>query len=354
MRISGLWLQHFRNVNDHTWKFQPGLNIFSAPNGSGKSNLIEALSLLSSGSSWRAKTTDEVIQWDEELARIQSKIDLLQNTKQKSTDDLKIDELKLEQLFTHGILQGKKTTKRLYRVNGVNRRAGDAIGQLLSVLFTPEDMELFQSGGSARRRLLDGMLDQVDPAYRRARQNYEKALRRRNRLLRSLREGEASRQDFFYWDHLLIENGAVIHNARSEFLHWLDTQSGFKEDYQIEYDHSVISEARLLQYERAELASGYTLVGPHKDDVIVRVKRGGDWRNIERFGSRGEQRLALVWWKLSEVQYLEMKRGEIPVLLLDDVFSELDDANQQIIEEAASRSQAIITTVEEGYPSLFE
>lgn len=264
------------------------------------------------------------------------------------------DETKLEQLFTHGILQGKKTNKRLYRVNGVSRRASDATGQLLTVVFTPEDMELFQSGGTARRHLLDTLLDQVSIEYRRARKNYDKALRRRNRLLRALREGEAQRQDFFYWDQLLIDNGEILHQARAEFLHWLDQQPGFKEEYQVEYDHSIISEERIKKYERAELSTGYTLVGPHKDDVIVRVKRGSEWRDIERYGSRGEQRLALAWWKLSEVQYIEQKRQELPVLLLDDVFSELDEMNQELIQDAATRSQAIITTVEEGYPSLFE
>ncbi len=343
MRITGLWLQHFRNVSDHTWSFQPGLNIFTAPNGSGKSNLIESLSLLSTGQSWRVKQTDELIEWDEELARVMGKF----------TDE-RGDETKLEQLFTHGVLQGKKTNKRLYRVNGVSRRASDATGQLLTVLFTPEDMELFQSGGSARRRLLDSLLDQVSIEYRRARKNYEKALRRRNRLLRALRDGEAQRADFFYWDQLLIENGQVLQDHRTEFLRWLDQQPGFKEEYQIAYDHSVISEDRLKKYEHAEVSSGYTLVGPHKDDVILRVQRGSEWRDIERFGSRGEQRLALAWWKLSEVQYLEKTRQELPVLLLDDVFSELDEMNQELIQDAATRSQAIITTVEEGYPSLFE
>src|SRR5690606_11930345 len=142
---------------------------------------------------------------------------------------------------------------------------------------------------------------------KRARKNYEKALRRRNRLLRSLKEGEASRQDFFYWDRLLIENGEVLHTHRSQFLQWLDQQPGFKEEYQIEYDHSVISESRLKKYEHAEVSTGYTLVGPHKDDVIVRVKRGTAWRDIERYGSRGEQRLAMAWWKLSEVKYLEQE-----------------------------------------------
>lgn len=304
--------------------------------------MIEALALLSSGDTWRAKKTDELIQWNEELARVQGKV-VLQDE----------DELRLEQLFTHGQLQGKSTNKRLYRVNGVKRRASDAVGQLLTVLFTPEDMELFQGGGSGRRRLLDLLLDQVFPNYRYARKQYEKALRRRNKLLSQLKDGMAERADFFYWDRLLIEHGETLHTYRQDFLHWLGQQTGVREAYQIEYDHSIISEKRLHQYESAEIGAGYTLVGPHKDDVVIKVERGGEWRDLERFGSRGEQRLALVWWKLAEVEYIEQQRRETPVLLLDDVFSELDEGNQQLITLAAQKSQAIITTVEEGFTPLF-
>lgn len=340
MHVSGLWLQNFRNFTDKQWQFSSGLNIFSAPNGSGKSNLIEALALLSHGASWRAKQTDELIEWGQELARVQAKV-VLPDT-----------ELKLEQMYTHGKLQGKTTNKRLYRVNGVSRRAQDAVGQLFSVLFTPEDMEMFQIGPSARRRQLDQLLDQVFPQYRYARRQYEQALKRRNRLLQNLKEGKASRTDFFMWDRLLVEHGETIHTHRSQFLHWLNDQPGVREEYKIIYDHSVISEARLKQYEHAEVGTGYTLVGPHKDDVMIEVQRGGEWRNIERFGSRGEQRLALVWWKLSEVEFIQRERSETPVLLLDDVFSELDTMNQGLIELAAQKAQAIITTVESEYPSL--
>lgn len=341
MHLAGVWLQSFRNFDDQQWSFSPGMNVFTADNGSGKSNLIEAIALLSTGQSWRARQTSELIKWGDELARVQAKV-ILQND----------ESIKLEQIYTHGQLQGKKTNKRLYKANGVNRAAKTALGQLLTVVFTPEDMDVFGGGGAERRRLLDNLLDQVHPQYRYARKQYEQALRRRNKLLSKLREREATRQEFFVWDRMLIEHGTHMHDKRREFLDWLDQQPGVKEEYQIEYDHSVISEARLKQYEHAEVGAGYTLVGPHKEDVIVKVKRAGDWRSIERFGSRGEQRLALAWWKLQEVQYMQQQRDEMPVLLLDDVFSELDEHNQEIIEAAAQRGQAIITTVETGYDPL--
>lgn len=341
MHVAGLWVQDFRNYSDKIWRFSPGLNIFTAENGSGKSNLIEALSLLSTAHSWRAKQTEEFIRWDQPMARIQATVTLDSN-----------NPLKLEQIFTPGQVQGRRTNKRLYKVNEVSRRSGDAVGQLLTVLFTPEDMEVFSGGPQQRRRLLDHTLSQVSPAYRYSHHQYEQALRRRNKMLQMIQEGQASSNDLFFWDQLLIKHGSVIHEQRADFLQWLFSHAGVKEQYQVKYDHSVISEERLAQYARAELGSGHTLVGPHKDDVIVEVQRGGQWRSIERFGSRGEQRLALIGWKLAAAQFIEQRTQLVPVLLLDDVFSELDATNQGLIELAAQRGQAIITTVEAGYEPL--
>jgi DNA replication and repair protein RecF len=335
MKLTGIWLQNFRSFSEKHWAFKPGLNVLAAPNGSGKSNLIEAIELLSAGESWRADRTEELIRWDSEFGRIKGKIELDGGEK-----------IELEQVFTAGSIQGKRTNKRLYRVNNVGRRANEATGQLQTVLFTPEDMNVFQAGPSARRRLLDRLLDQVCPDYRRSRRLYEQALRRRNKLILQLRAGEADRYDFFAWDRLLIEHGSVLHAARAEFLQWLNARDGIREPYRLTYDHSVISEERLRYYAQAEVGAGHTLVGPHKDDWKIEFSRGGDWRDIEHFGSRGEQRLALVWWKLSELEYLRSRVGEAPVLLLDDVFSELDAENQAFLLQAVEGQQAVLTCIE--------
>lgn len=341
MHVSGLWVQDYRNFSDKLWRFTPGLNVFTAPNGSGKSNLIEALSLLSTSHSWRAKQTEELIRWEQPLGRVQANVVLDSG-----------DSLKLEQIFTPGQVQGKRTNKRLYKVNDVSRRASDAAGQLLTVLFTPEDMEAFSGGPQHRRHLLDQTLMQVSAPYRFSHKQYEQALKRRNRVLHMIQEGKSQPSDLFFWDQLLIKNGEVIHDQRADFLGWLGQHTGIKEEYKVEYDHSVISTARLQQYTQAEVSSGHTLVGPHKDDVSVQVQRSGAWRSIERFGSRGEQRLALIWWKLAAAEFIQQRTESAPVLLLDDVFSELDSTNQGLIELAAQRGQAIVTTVEEGYPTL--
>ncbi len=336
MVITGLWLQDFRSFSNALWKLGTGLNVIVAANGSGKSNLIESISLLATGDSWRASKVDELITWDSELARLKARVEL---------EDGEI--LELEQILTRGIVQGKRSAKKIYRVNGVGRRAAEALHQLAVVLFTPEDMEVFQGGPDGRRRLLDQVLSQVFPSYRQSLKTYQQALRRRNRLILQLRDGHSTRYDFFSWDQLIIKHGEILHTHRQDFLHWLETQAGPREAYRVVYDHSIVSEARLHQYAQAEVGAGYTLVGPHRDDWQIEVQRGGTWRDLERFGSRGEQRLALVWWKLAELQFLEQHRQVRPILMLDDVFSELDPMNRALLLNASVGRQCIITTTDE-------
>jgi len=351
MIVSGLWLQHFRSISEQVWQFEPGLNLFVAPNGSGKSNLIEALRVLSTGKSWRSTKTDELISWGEELCRLKAKV---------AKEDG--EEADIEQLLTVGVVQGAPAARRSYKLNGVGKRRGDVAGELATVLFTPEDMAIFQTGPSSRRELLDNVLIQTDRQYRQDLSKYDRALRRRNKLILQLRDGEVDRRDFFYWDQLLIETGSYIHEKRLAFLQWLEARPGIRESYKLFYDHSVMSEERLRKYANAEVGAGHTLVGPHKDDWQIWVKRGGahtkaadaavsssadsqTWRDIVTYGSRGEQRLSLLWFKLQEVAYIREKLGENPVMLLDDVFSELDEVNCQYLLEATAGIQTIITTV---------
>lgn len=334
MTINGLWLQNFRNIEDQYWQFDTGLNLFVAPNGTGKSNLIEAICLLSTGKSWRANKTDQLISWQQEVAQLKTLVELADG-----------EQVQLQQTLTTGSVNGQRTASRLYKLNGVNKRQADVSGELLTVLFTPEDMLVFQVGPSARRQLLDNVLAQTDRQYEQSLSQYDKALRRRNKLIRRLREGEVDRYDFFYWDNLLIEHGLYLQQEREKFLQWLEKQAGITEDYHLFYDPSVISEERLRQYAQAEVGAGHTLVGPHKDDWLLQIKRGNQWQDIVTFGSRGEQRLSLVWFKLQELAYIQQVHQEKPVLLLDDVFSELDEKNSQLLLEATTDLQTIVTTV---------
>ena len=165
---------------------------------------------------------------------------------------------------------------------------------------------------------------------------YEKALRQRNKLLWGIRESRisnlVSREQLEYWDNLLINNGKIIHERRKDYLNFLN----------LPYDHSIISKERLEKYAREEIASATTLVGPHRDDFKIIV----NGKNIKTFGSRGEQRLAIFNIKIKELDYVLRATGHAPVLLLDDIFSELDHSNRHLILEQIPKQQTIMTTTD--------
>jgi DNA replication and repair protein RecF len=198
-------------------------------------------------------------------------------------------------------------------------------------MFRPEDMRLVEGSPSRRRAFLDATLSMVHQDYERALAVYEASLRRRNKLLDGMREGVVKREQLSYWDQSIIKNGNIMTDYRRDYLNYLSQLRTSFGDYLVEYDASTISPSRLLQYESAEVAVGYTLVGPHKDDFRIMAKNQNtkESKQVDRdlmiYGSRGEQRLAVLFLKLGTLKYIEEKMGVKPILLLDDIFSELDE-----------------------------
>lgn len=271
-------------------------------NGSGKSNLMEAIYLLAAGKSFRADRDNEMVAYDQDFAKVKGVI----------------DEMELEVILNE---------RKKFEINGVPRRMIDAVGRFRAVLFSPQDLELVTGSPSGRRRYLDFVISQADREYRRCLISYEKGLRQRNKLLDMLREGLADRNQLFFWDRLLIKNGNYITQAREEYL--ADLADGA---YQAEYDKSIISEVRLKQYEMEEVAAAATLVGPHRDDFVVNL--GG--RDVSKYGSRGEQRVAVLWLKKHELKFLSLdsaRNAQQPLLLLDDIFSELDHRHREEVSQ---------------------
>jgi len=337
--IQKIWLTNFRNFGDRVVEFSEGITVVCGANASGKTNVLEALWLLSTGKSFKARIEEEMISHGEEIGRV----------KGRSGGDT------LEVVLTRGEINvGTSRSERVARkrllVNGVGKRLVDFAGNLKLVLFGPWDLELVVASPSVRRRFLDGVLGQVDGEYRRALLSYEKGLRQRNRLLVRIREEGISRSHLMFWDRLLIKNGDYIGRAREELLKFVNGTGDFNgQDFSIEYDGSLITEARLEQYTREEVAAGTTLVGPHRDDFCFRLKKNGKARELDRYGSRGEQRMGVLWLKLSELAFIEEKTGAKPTLLLDDVFSELDEEHRGVVTEFSRKQQTVITTTEVEY-----
>ncbi|MBI5151897.1 MAG: DNA replication/repair protein RecF [Candidatus Pacebacteria bacterium] len=239
--------------------------------------------------------------------------------------------------------------KRKYLLDGVSKRKKDVVGHVLTVLFRPEDLDLIAGSPHIRRSFLNIVLSQTHTEYRYSLDAYEKALKRRNALLDVLRDGKTTRASFTFWDQLLIKHGNILTNMRRDFIDFLNTTQDFAMKFSVTYDPSTISEKRLHQYAVEEVAAGYTLVGPHKDDISIALTNG-DEKNLATYGSRGEQRMGVLWLKYYEMMYIEHARGERPILLLDDIFSELDEKHKEMVTELTQHQQTIFTTTEQELP----
>jgi DNA replication and repair protein RecF len=254
----------------------------------------------------------------------------------------------LEIILTRGEINGKRVAKKIYKVNGVNRRMVDFVGRLRVVYFGPEDLEIVVDSPARRRDYLDSVLEQVDKEYRRASLSYKKGLRQRNKLLEQIRDEGKPRSVLYFWDRLLLENGELITKKREEFINFVNQQPAYFEKLELVYDKSIISPQRLAQYAEEEVAAGMTLVGPHRDDVKFKIQNSKSkiQKELSAFGSRGEQRTAVFCLKLAEMEFITQKTGQRPVLLLDDIFSELDHQRRKHLLEVIPRQQTIITTTD--------
>lgn len=366
MSLGKLNLQDFRNFDSKTFDFSGTITILVGDNAVGKTNTLEAIFFLSTGKSFKANKETEVIAYGENVASI---------TGITSTT-------RLEAKITTGD-NGWPRKKLL--VNGVPKRLIDFVGNFKTVLFGPWDMDLVTSSPSLRRRFLDTVLSQTDREYRRSIISYEKGLRQRNKVLWRIREdpstrfAHSGRSMLAFWNQLLIKNGDYISRSRREFIEFANNDS-FQLDgiamraisnFQLEYNPSTISEGRLEQYKNEEIAAATTLVGPHRDDfrIVAKSQMANDklqiegTRDLAKFGSRGEQRMAVLWLKMKELDYVEQSVSRWdhstpsgrsgwtyrPTLLLDDIFSELDHEHRDMVMELAKKQQTIITTADEHF-----
>ncbi|MCL6096195.1 MAG: DNA replication and repair protein RecF [Patescibacteria group bacterium] len=342
--LKSITLQNFRNYQAEEFKFNGDTTVIIGPNTSGKTNLIEAIFLLSTGKSFRTDKDTQMISFREDLARVKAKVG------DPSVSSGQVTEL--EVIITNGQVGGKTSQYKKFLVNGVSKRRVDFAEKLTAVLFSPEDLEIIVDSPSLRRRFLDNVLEQVDREYRLAVSAYTKALRQRNALLEKTREtGIRNEKQFEYWDNLVIENGELITKKREEFINFINNETKDVFDFVAFYDKSVISKQRLLQYKEAEVASGVTLVGPHRDDFSVSMFNNTrqTTHDVKFYGSRGQQRLVILQLKMLELLFIEKKLGQRPVLILDDIFSELDGGHIKLILEMINLQQTIITTTHKEF-----
>ncbi len=338
--IKSINLVNFRNFKKKSIDFSNELTVIVGPNASGKTNILESLFLLSSGKSFKAQIEEEVVNYSADIARVKGKTE---------------KEI-LESVVTRGFLDPgngnpEKIARKKLLVSGVPKRLIDFAGNFKVVLFGPWDLDLVTESPSLRRKFLDMVLSQVDREYRRAILSYEKGLRQRNRLLFRIREEGLSRSQLLFWNQLLIKNGDYISEKREGLISFINSEKDLNNTkFEISYDKSSISEGRLNEYAEEEIAAATTLVGPHRDDFSFRIQTNKkETRDLATYGSRGEQRMGILWLKLRELAYVEEKTNEKPTLLLDDIFSELDHQHREVVLSLVDNQQTIITTADEHF-----
>lgn len=332
MILTKLYLYSFRSYKEYSLSFSPVTAIIGR-NTAGKTNILESIWILATGKSFRTEKDLQMIKFGEEVARIKAYI---QDSNREDS---------LEVLFACGEATGGRVVKK-YMVNGVPKRRIDFSGRLPSVLFSPEELNIINGNPALRRAFLDEVLEQVDLNYRRCNTIYEKALRQRNALLGIAKETMRKNiEQFLYWDDILITNGQYITNTRDIFIQYINSTLQNIFSLRIVYDKSEISKSRLAEYTDAELGAGMTLVGPQRDDIKIYH----DDQEIKYFGSRGQQRLAVLQLKLLQLLYIEKRLGEKPILLLDDIFSELDSVHMGLVLSMANSQQTIITTTHKEF-----
>jgi DNA replication and repair protein RecF len=342
--LESITIRDLRGYAELEAAFEPGPHLVVGPNAAGKTSLLEAIVLLAWGRSHRTSSEGDVIRWGADLARIEG-------IAGPETIEVAI-------VRSAGGGGGRKRI----RVNGVPRRAAALVGLLRTVLFAPEEMLLVVGSPGLRRAALDQLAGQRSGSYLRDLATYARTLQQRNSLLRAIREEQASRDELRFWDGTFLESGAAIVDGRLRLLEDLaaplarahaeiapDEAAGA--DLRIRYATNApafLGESprdalarRLLETADKEVWNGSTLIGPHRDDLVFEL----DGRDLSGFASRGQQRTAILAFKLAELDLLTEQDGRPPLLLLDDVFSELDpDRRAHLVRRIAELPQAFVTT----------
>ncbi len=332
MIIESLDLQNFRNYEELHLRFDKGTNILYGDNAQGKTNVLEAIYLCGTTKSHKGSRDREMIRFDSEEAHIRTVVE--------------------KEEFTHQIdVHLKKNDPKGIAVDRIPiHRAREIFGMLNLVFFSPEDLNLIKEGPSRRRNFMDMELGQLDSLYLSNLSKYNKILRQRNQLLKDLAFRPDLEDTLSVWDEQLAAYGCEIIAGRREFVGKLNEIvqpihsriSGKKECLRLIYEPNCVEERFLDDLLRSlpkDKKAGMTSCGPHRDDICFLIND----KDIRRFGSQGQQRTSSLSLKLAEIELVRQTIRETPVLLLDDVLSELDSSRQTYLLNSIRDIQTIIT-----------
>ncbi|MCK8826833.1 DNA replication/repair protein RecF [Natroniella acetigena] len=343
MFLSQLYLKNFRNYKHQHLKFNQNLNLIVGANAQGKTNILEAIYLLGTGNSHRTNLDSELVNWNKDNFYIKGEL-----IKKSQNYQLEVN------------YQGRN---KIIKINSNKlQRISDLVGYLNIVIFSPEDLSLVKGSPSRRRKFINLEVSQISSYYKHLLTEYGKILKQRNNLLKEIRDNNIPQHMLQVWEQQLIDTGSKIIKRRLEALDKLSILAKLmqrkitdgKETLLLKYDtkleintESSIQEIKeqfkyLLNKKRErEIEHGVTKVGPHRDDISLIVNN----IDIRKFGSQGQQRTTALAIKLAELEFMKAEIGEYPILLLDDVFSELDEGRRfKLLKVIQNKIQTFITT----------
>jgi DNA replication and repair protein RecF len=339
--LSKLLLQNFRSYDSQIFEFDPKFNLILGPNGSGKTNILESIFFLSSGKSFRSTGQSKLINWYQNFASVRAVL-----------VDNQGDESKIEIKLIKDINSPNNSISRKFFINQVAKPRKKYLGVVKNVVFQPEDIRLVTGSPNRRRDFLDEIFSQTEWRYTSALSQYNRALKHRNRLLDQIRLNFAQPSELFYWDQVLVKNSNIIHDFRLKFIKSVNEFFINHPDSQINtlslnYRPSILTEDKLKKNYPLDLERGHTQAGPHRDDFSFDNSSfpSAD-KNLAFWGSRGQQRLAVLALRLGQINFLEITYQDKPILLLDDIFSELDSQHQQLVVKVCRQYQTIFTSAE--------
>ena len=332
MIVKSLELKNYRNYNELSMDFAKGTNLLYGDNAQGKTNILEAIYLGATTKSHRGSKDREIIQFHENESHIR-----IQYEKQEIIHQL---DMHLKKSRAKGVAIDRMPI----------RRSGDLLGQIPVIFFSPEDLKIVKNGPSERRKFLDIDLSQMEPLYLYQLTNYNKILMQRNNLLKQIRFQKDLMDTLEPWDIQLVKYGSEIIRYREKFIKHLNKTiqqihkklTGGKEHMLLTYDRNVAYDEFLTEIGRKrekDLKYSTTNAGPHRDDLGFMVND----IDIRKYGSQGQQRTAALSLKLAQIQLVKEVMKESPILLLDDVLSELDSSRKIYLLESIKNTQTIIT-----------
>lgn len=359
MTVKELSFENFRNLKNNIIFPSDGINVIYGDNAQGKTNMLECLWLFTGGRSFRGSKESELVKFDNDFAKIRLKFEA-----REREQELKI------------MIKGGR---RYAELNDIKKNyISQIVGSFCCVVFSPNHLTLIKNGPEERRRFIDGAICQIKPSYSSILLKYQKILTERNALLKDIKYHSELMDMLEIWDERLSAQGALVSKERISYM------KGFSEycaefyegiskgsekmdiSYKLSYSDEAVTDVyilkerlrkRLIKGQQNDIYQGYTGFGPHRDDISVML----DGKNARSFGSQGQQRSAVLAMKLAEASVLKYESGEQPVILLDDVLSELDSKRQDYLLNELSEKQVFITCCEseimaklkEGRKALF-